>query len=78
MYRQTIRVRPYLLSLSETERRARLKTENPAVVWMEPREYEVTYDERTGSQALAVFPYRSWIRSGSVLVYHRPERARHN
>ena len=77
-YRGPVRVRPYLLDLPEAELRARLETENPSLVWMQPKEYEVRYDPVAGSAPLAVFPYRSWIRSGSVLVYRWPERARHN
>jgi hypothetical protein len=75
-YRQPVRVRPYLLDLPETERVARLKAENPSFVWMQPREYEVAYDPVVGAEPVAVFPWQSWFRSGGVLVYHRPGRAR--
>jgi hypothetical protein len=68
-YRQPARVRPYLLDLPEAERLARLKTENPSFVWMQPREYEVVYDRVAAAEPLRVFPWRSWVRSGSVLVY---------
>jgi len=74
-YRQPVRVRPYLLDLSEAQRRARLKKEDPNLVWREPREYEVAYGPVADSEELAVFPYRSWIRSGRVLVYRRLEDA---
>jgi len=77
-YRQQGRVRPYLLGLTEAERWARRNAEDPNLLWRRPREYELRYDLVAGSEALVVFPYRSWIHSGSILVYHWPQRARLN
>ncbi len=77
-YRQRVRVRPYLLGLPEDQRWSRLKTEDPSLIWRRPREYELSYDPVAGSEALVVFSYRSWIRSGRVFVYHWPERSRHD
>ncbi len=74
-YRQPVRVRPYLLDLPEAERRARISAENPSFVWRQPREYQVRYDAIVGGEPLAVFPWRSWVRSGGVRVYHRAGRA---
>lgn len=77
-YRQQVRVRPYLLGLPEAKRWARRRTEDPTVIFRGPKEYELRYDRVAGFEALEEFPYRSWIRSGSVFVYHWPEMARHN
>lgn len=77
-YRQQVRVRPYLLGLPEAKRWARLKAEDPSLIWRRPRDYELRYEPVAGFEPLAGFPYRSWIRSGSVLVYHWPERSGHN
>src|SRR5215813_5759119 len=33
-------------------------------------QYEVRYDPAPGAELVGVFPYRSWFRSGSVLIYH--------
>jgi hypothetical protein len=74
-YRQPTRVRPYLLGLPEKERRARIRAENPLFVWTEPRPYEVAYDHRSarsGIEPVKMLPWRSWVRSGSVFIHHRP------
>ena len=68
-YRQPARVRPYLLDLPPNEREAHLQVEDPSIVWVQPRAYEVGYAVAPGAQVVATFPYRSWFRSGSVFAF---------
>ncbi len=68
-YRQPARVRPYLLDLPPNEREAHLQVEDPSIVWVQPRAYEVGYAVIPGAQVVATFPYRSWFRSGSVFAF---------
>src|SRR5499427_5241664 len=35
-------------------------------------QYEVRYDPAPGAELVGVFPYRSWFRSGSVLIFRWP------
>ncbi len=77
-YRRPARVRPYLLELSEAERLAHLKREDPTLLWRQPREYEVTYKLVPAAALVAAFKYGSWIRTGYVLVYRWPKGARHD
>jgi hypothetical protein len=70
-YRQPVRVRPYLLYLPAGEREVRMASEHPPSVWQQPRSYVVIYDQVSGIEPVAVFPWRSWFRSGNVIIYRR-------
>jgi 4-amino-4-deoxy-L-arabinose transferase-like glycosyltransferase len=71
-YRQPTRVRPYLLGLPPNQREMHLRVEDPSIVWIQPRPYEVGYAVAPGAQVVAAFPYRSWFRSGSVFAFRHP------
>ena len=60
-YRGPVRVRPREISLRKG-----------ICFEQRPTQYGVQYDPIAGAELVAVFRYRSWFRSGSVLIYHWP------
>jgi len=69
-YRQHERVRPYLLDLPEAERDARLRAEDPTVIWQDLKSNVVRYRPVVGVPPMLEVPWASWVRSGGVFAYH--------
>jgi len=75
-YRQLERVRPYLLDLPKAEREARLRVEDPTVIWQDLKSTVVRYRPVVGVPPMLEVPWASWVRSGSVFAYHVEIRRR--
>jgi len=67
-YRGPVRVRPRAGGSEEVE----LWRRKGSCFELRPTQYEVRYDPVAGAELVGVFPYRSWFRTGSVLIYHWP------